>query len=52
MASNLLQKSGRFYGFRACYGTVFSVCVHGVCRKSGQLDAQGLVLNDGLLASD
>ena len=30
----------------------FCVCAHGAHRKLAKLDAQGLVLNDGLLASD
>ena len=40
------------YGFQACPGTFFCVCAHGAHRKLAKLDAQGLVLNDGLLASD
>ena len=31
---------------------LFCVCAHGAHRKLAKLDAQGLVLNDGLLASD
>ena len=43
----------RLHGFQACPGTlVFCVCAHGAHRKLAKLDAQGLVLNDGLLASD
>ena len=40
------------YGFQACPGTFSCVCAHGAHRKLAKLDAQGLVLNDGLLASD
>ena len=40
------------YGFQAWSGTLFCVCAHGAHRKLAKLDAQGSVLNDGLLASD
>ena len=50
-AKNWPQKSGRSLRFSSALWDFFCVCVHGVRRKLGKLDAQGLVLNDGLLAS-
>ena len=47
-----LENRVGLYGFQACSGTFFGVCAHGAHRKLAKLDAQGLVLNDGLLASD
>ena len=47
-----LKKSGRSLGFSSVLWDFFCVCAHGAHRKLAKLDAQGLVLNDGLLASD
>ena len=47
-----LKKSGRSLRFSSALWDFFCVCAHGAHRKLAKLDAQGLVLNDGLLASD
>ena len=40
------------YGFQACSGTFFLCLCPWSAQEISQLGAQGLVLNDGLLASD
>ena len=45
-----LKNGVGLYGFQACSGIVFSVCVRGVRSNLAKPDAQGFTLNDGLLA--
>ena len=48
----LKNRVGRSLRFSSVLWDFFCVCAHVAHRKLAKLDAQGLVLNDGLLASD